>query len=80
MLLNSQWITEKSKEKIKKIPREKGKWKHSDLKPRRHRKSSPKREVYNNTILPQETRKIPNKQPNFTPKATRQRRTNKTQS
>ena len=31
-------------------------------------KNSPKREVYSNTILPQETRKISNRQPNFTPK------------
>ena len=30
--------------------------------------SSSKREVYRNTILPQETRKTLNKQPNFTPK------------
>ena len=33
-------------------------------------KSSSKREVYSNTILPQETRKTSNRQPNFTPKAT----------
>ena len=32
-------------------------------------KRSPKREVYSNTILPQETRKISNKQPKLTPKA-----------
>ena len=32
--------------------------------------SSCKREVYSNTILPQETRKTSNRQPNFTPKAT----------
>ena len=38
-------------------------------------KSNPKREVYNNTTLPQETRKISNKQPNLTPKAVRERRT-----
>ena len=31
-------------------------------------KSSSKREVYSNTILPQKTRKTSNKQPNFTPK------------
>ena len=31
-------------------------------------KSSSKREVYSNTILPQETRKTSNRQPNFTPK------------
>ena len=38
------------------------------------------KEVYNNTSLPQETRKISNKQPNITAKATREIRTNKTQS
>ena len=43
-------------------------------------KSSSKTEIYSNTILPQETRKILNKQHNLTPKATRERRTNKTQS
>ena len=32
------------------------------------RKSSSKREVYSNTIWPQETRKTSNRQPNFTPK------------
>ena len=31
--------------------------------------------VYSNTILPQETRKISNRQPNFTPKTTGKRRT-----
>ena len=36
-----------------------------------------KREVYSNTILPQETRKTSNRQSNFTPKATGKRRTNK---
>ena len=38
------------------------------------------REVYSNTILPQETRKISNKQSNLTPKATREQETKKTQS
>ena len=38
-------------------------------------KSSSKREVYSNTILPQETRKTSNRQANFTPKATGKRRT-----
>ena len=38
-------------------------------------KSSSKREVYSNTIVPQETRNILNKQPNLTPKAIRERRT-----
>ena len=43
-------------------------------------KSSSKREVYSNTILPQETRNITNKQPNLTPKAISERRTKKPQS
>ena len=33
-------------------------------------KSSSKREIYSNTILPQETKKTSNRQPNFTPKVT----------
>ena len=33
------------------------------------------REFYSNTILPQETRKTSNRQPNFTPKTTGIRRT-----
>ena len=33
-------------------------------------KSSYKREVYSNKILPQETRKTANRQPNFAPKTT----------
>ena len=41
---------------------------------------SSKREVYSNTILAQETRKVSNKQPNLTPKGTRKRKTYKTQS
>lgn len=43
-------------------------------------KSSYKREVYNNTILPQETRKTSNKQAKLASKTTRERRTNKTSS
>ena len=45
-----------------------------------HGKSSSKREVYSDTGLPQETRKISNKQPNPTPRGTREKRTNKTQN
>ena len=40
-------------------------------------KSSSKREVYGNTILPQEIRKTSNRQHNFTPKITGKRRTKK---
>ena len=41
-------------------------------------KSSSKKEVYSNTILPQEARKRSNTQPNFTPKITGKRRKKKT--
>ena len=51
--------------------------KHDDLKPMGCSKSSSKREVYSSTILPQETRKISNKQPYLTPEAIRERRTKK---
>ena len=61
-----------------KIPRDKWKRKHGGPKLTGHSKSSSKREVYSNTILPPATRKFSNKQPKFTPKATRERRTNKT--
>ena len=37
-------------------------------------KSSSKRDIYSNTILPQERGKTLNKQPNFTPKTTGKRR------
>ena len=40
-------------------------------------KSSSKKEVYSNTILPQETRKTSNRQPNFTPKVPGKRITKK---
>ena len=40
-------------------------------------KNSSKREVYSNVVLPQETRKASNKQPNLTPKSIRGRRTKK---
>ena len=40
-------------------------------------KSSSKREIYSNTILPQETRKTLSRQPNFAPKTTGKRRTKK---
>ena len=74
------WITEEMKEEGKKIPRDKWQWQHDDPKPMGHSKRSSKREVYSNKILPQKTRKNSNKQSKLTPKGTRERRTNKTQS
>ena len=63
-----------------KIPRDRWKWKHNDAKPTRCSKNSSKREVCSNIVLPQETRKVSNKQPNFITKPSRESRTNKTQS
>ena len=56
------------------------KWKQNHPKPVWHCKSSAKRDIHGNTSLPQETRETSNKQPNFTPKVTRKRRTQKHQS
>ena len=49
--------------------------KHDNSKPMGCSRSSPKREVYRNTILPQETIKRSNRQINFTPETTGNRRT-----
>ena len=73
MLLNNQEITEEIKKYL-----ETNDWKHDGPKPMGCSKSSFKKEVYSNTILPQEARKISNKQPYLTPKAIRERRTIKT--
>ena len=55
--LNNQQVTEEIKREIKKISRNKWQWKHDSSKPMGCSKSSSKREVYSNTILPQERRK-----------------------
>ena len=78
-LLNNQEVTEEIKQEIKKYL-EKNDNEHDDPKPMGCSKSSSEREVYSYTSLPQETRKISNKQSNLTPKGTTERRTNKTQS
>ena len=44
------------------------------------RKSSTKREVYSDTIIPQEARKASNRQPNYTSKTVGKRRTKNPQS
>ena len=76
-LLNNQVITEEIKEEIKKCLEKKWQRKHNDPKPMECSKSSSKKEVYSNIILPQETRNISNKQPTLTSKAIRERRTEK---
>ena len=60
--------------------RNKWKWKHDNAKPMRLGESSAKREIHSNTSLPRETRESSNRQPNFTPKATRKRRKEEPQS
>ena len=49
--------------------------KNNNSKPMGCSKSSSKKKLYSNTILPQETRKTLHRQPNFIPKTTGKRRT-----
>ena len=78
MLLNNQWITEEIKEEIKKYLAAnynedttlQNLWDAA--------KAILRGKVYSNTSPPQETRKSPNKQANFTSKADRERRIDKT--
>ena len=74
----NQWITEEVREETEKYL-ETNVNENNDPKPMGCSKIKSKREVYRNTNLPQETRKIPNKRHNLTPKETRKRRPNKTQ-
>ena len=74
MFQNKQQVTEEIKREIKKFL-ETNDNEHKFSKPMGCSKSSSKREVYSNTILPQETRKTANRQLNFTPKTTGKRRT-----
>ena len=57
-------VTEEIKREIKKISWNKWQWKHNS-KPMWCSKSSSKREVSSHTILPQDTRKTLNRQPNL---------------
>ena len=78
MFLNNQQVTEEIKREIKKILETNGNENTTTQNLWECSKSSPKREVYSNTILPQEIRKTQNRQPYFTPKKTRKRRTKNT--
>ena len=81
MLLNNQWITEEIREEIKNYLETNYNKKMTILsKHMGYSKRNSRREVYSNTILLQETRKISNKQPNFACKAVRKSRTNKSWS
>ena len=77
MLLNNQEITEEIKEEIKKYLETNDN--ENTMTQNLWDAAKAKREVYSNTILPQETRKLSNKQPNLTAKAIRER-TKKIQS
>ena len=68
------WRSQKGNQKIF---RNKWQWKHDNSKPMGCSRGGSKRDVYSNTILPQETRKTLNRQPNFAPKTTGKRETKK---
>ena len=72
--LYNQELTEEIKREIKKFLENNDNM-NTTQKPMGCSKSISKREVYSNTILPQETRKTSNRQPKFTPKTTGKRRT-----
>ena len=79
MLLNNQQIMEDIKKEIK-IYIETNENENNISKPMGFSKSNAKMQFHSNTSLPQETRETSNKQPNFTIKATRKRRTQEIQS
>ena len=74
-LLNNEEFIEELRKEIKRFLEKKWQWKHDDPKLMGLRKSSTKREVYSDTIIPQEARKASNRQPNSTSKAAGKRRT-----
>ena len=75
MFLNNQQDNEELKREIKKFLETNDNENTTTQKPMGCSKSSPKREVDSNTILPQETRKTLNRQTNFKPKTPGKRRT-----
>ena len=79
MLLNNGWITEEVKEEIKK-QLETNENKNTIVWIYGTQQKQCKKEVYNDTSLPQEIREIWNKQPKFIAKETGKSRTNNTQN
>ena len=73
MFLNNQQFTEEIKREIKKILETNDNETTTTQKLWYAAKAVIKREVYSNTILPQEIRKTSNRQPNFTTKKTGKR-------
>ena len=70
MLLKNEWVMNEMKEEILS---NKWKWEHNNPKSVGYSESSSKGEIHSNTGLPQETRKISNKQSNIIFKGTRKR-------
>ena len=79
MFLNNQQVTEEMKKEIKKFL-ETNDNENTITQNLWDAVKAVLREVYSNTILPQETRKTFNRQPNFTPKTTGKRRTKNPQN
>ena len=80
MLPNNQWNTEEIKEEIKKYLETNDNENTKTQNLWDSAKAVLRVWIYSNSNSPQEIRKILNKQPNLTPKTTRERRTNKTRS
>ena len=78
--LNNQQVTEEIKRELKNFLETNDNENMTTQKPAGCSKLSSKGEVYSNTILPRETRKTSNREPNFTPITTGKRGTNKTQN
>ena len=74
--LKNEWANQEIKVEIKKY-RERNDNENTTVQKLGKHQSSPRREVYSNTGLLQEARKISNTQPNLTPKGARKRTTNK---
>ena len=78
MFLNNQQVTEETKSEIKKFLETNDN--ENTTQNLWDAANSSKREVYSNIVLPQETRKISNRQPNFIPKTTGKRWTKNPQN
>ena len=68
MFLNNQWVTEEVKREIKKLLET-----NDNENTTTQNLWDAAKAVYDNTILPQETRKTSNRQSNFTPKTTEEK-------
>ena len=79
MFLNNQQVTEEIKREIKKFLETNNNETTTTQTLLDTAKSCPNRQVCSNSILPQETRKTSNRQPNFTPKTTGKREQKNTQ-